>query len=56
MVLFEIHQWFKGHFLNEFRVSFKNGFREKGMLFTVPLDNVSIVNRKANMLKPSLKG
>ena len=23
MVLFEVHQWFKGHFLNELRVSFK---------------------------------
>ena len=24
MALFEIHERFKGHFLNEFRVSFKN--------------------------------
>ena len=23
MALFEIHQWFKGHFFNELRVSFK---------------------------------
>ena len=27
MILFEIHQRFKGHFLNELRVSFK-GFRD----------------------------
>ena len=28
MVLFEIHQRFKGHFLNELRVSFKARFSQ----------------------------
>ena len=41
MVLFEIHQRFKGHFLNELRVSFKACFSQA----EIHVDKISLASK-----------
>ena len=52
MVLFEIHQRFKGHFFNKWRVSFNNTFFEKTEAATA---GASVVTRGVPLEKLFLK-